>query len=407
MARKPFVVLDAEILSSSLWSEDKHVRLVWITLLVLCDTEGYVGASVPGIARAAGVTLDEAREAIELLQRPDPDSRTTANDGRRLEPAERGFRVLNFIEHLDRLSVERKNSRERVRRWREHGWKGNSKQIPEPRVGESCPCCCEQFKTPLKKYVVLDHDHKTGKGRAYVCQSCNRRIQLVEDGKRNDGYILEYLAKHRPVTETAGNVDVMDSCLGTSEQGTGTSDDEESTPPSPPPAGVLLEQLACPACQVRGALIRERPAAGRTSPGWHCWPKQGGCGAYFEITEPRILSRLTPRVRDSIRRLVDVPRSPEPVLPTPTEEAQAAEALAVWLPLMDALKDRVGVHPWATWIRPLRAIRLADKELVLEAPNSDFRAWVLANHVAHIRAVAAEAGLKVGLVLPGEVHSGS
>lgn len=115
MAKKPFVVLDAEILSSSVWSEAAHVRLVWITLLILCDTEGYVGAAIPGIARAAGVSLEEARDAMDRLQQPDPFSRTKASDGRRVEVVDRGFRVLNFLDHLDRLSSERKKARDRVR----------------------------------------------------------------------------------------------------------------------------------------------------------------------------------------------------------------------------------------------------------------------------------------------------
>lgn len=118
LAKKPFVILDAEILSSSVWSEAAHVRLVWITLLILCDTEGYVGASVPGIARAAGVSLDDAVDAMWRLQQPDPHSRTKACEGRRVEEVERGFRVLNFMEHLDRLSAERKKARDRVRRFR-------------------------------------------------------------------------------------------------------------------------------------------------------------------------------------------------------------------------------------------------------------------------------------------------
>jgi hypothetical protein len=119
LARKPFVVLDAEILSSSVWSEPAHVRLVWITLLILCDTEGNVGASIPGIASAAGVTVPEAENALEVLQAPDPYSRTKANDGRRLEVVDRGFRVLNYLEQLDRLSADRAKTRDRLRRWRE------------------------------------------------------------------------------------------------------------------------------------------------------------------------------------------------------------------------------------------------------------------------------------------------
>jgi hypothetical protein len=119
LARKPFVVIDSEILSSSVWSEAAHVKLVWLTLLILCDTEGYVGAAVPGIAHAAGVSLDQAREALALFMEPDPDSRTRKDEGRRLEVAERGFRILNFVEHLDRLSADRKRTRDRVRKFRE------------------------------------------------------------------------------------------------------------------------------------------------------------------------------------------------------------------------------------------------------------------------------------------------
>jgi hypothetical protein len=119
LARKPFVVIDAEILSSSVWSEAAHVKLVWLTLLILCDTEGYVGAAIPGIAHAAGVSLDQAREALALFMEPDPDSRTQKDEGRRLEVADRGFKILNFVEHLDRLSADRKRTRDRVRKFRE------------------------------------------------------------------------------------------------------------------------------------------------------------------------------------------------------------------------------------------------------------------------------------------------
>ena len=119
MARKPFVVIDAEILSSSIWSEAIHVRMVWFTMLVLCDTDGYVGASVPGIARAASVTLEQTEDALRILQAPDPHSRTKTDEGRRVREADRGFQILNFKDHLDRLSKERAKSRERMRRYRE------------------------------------------------------------------------------------------------------------------------------------------------------------------------------------------------------------------------------------------------------------------------------------------------
>lgn len=126
MARKPFVVIDAEILSSSIWSESATTKLVWLTLLILCDTDGYVGAALPGIAHAAGVTREECEEALAILQQPDPDSRTQSHDGRRLERVERGWLVLNFREHLDRLSRERAKSRDRVRKHRARRNAGNA-----------------------------------------------------------------------------------------------------------------------------------------------------------------------------------------------------------------------------------------------------------------------------------------
>lgn len=119
LARKPFVVIDAEILSSSVWSEAAHVRLVWLTLLILCDTEGNIGAAIPGIARAAGVSLEEAEEAMRRLQEPDQYSRTKDNDGRRIVQVERGWHILNFSDALARLSRERAKSRERVQRFRD------------------------------------------------------------------------------------------------------------------------------------------------------------------------------------------------------------------------------------------------------------------------------------------------
>jgi hypothetical protein len=117
--RKPFVVIDAEILNSSIWTETAATKLVWFTLLILCDTEGYVGAAVPGLARQAGVSVAECEAALQTFLSPDPHSRTKEHEGRRIEEAERGWRILNFQAVLDRMSSERTKARDRVRKHRE------------------------------------------------------------------------------------------------------------------------------------------------------------------------------------------------------------------------------------------------------------------------------------------------
>lgn len=206
MARKPFVVIDAEILNSSIWSESASTRMVWLTLLILCDTEGYVGAALPGLARAAGVSIDECAEALDKFLAPDPHSRTKDNDGRRIEVVDRGWRVLNFKSALDRLALDRKNARDRMRRWRAHGWKGKAETLKYPSVGDACPCCSKPFDTPLKLYVHLDHDHGTGMPRDYICVSCNTNVGMVENGRKLPSPAVEAYLRRHGVTVTSDSV---------------------------------------------------------------------------------------------------------------------------------------------------------------------------------------------------------
>ena len=112
--------LEKTILQSSIWDEPNHVRIVWITLLALQDKDGYVGASVPGIAHEARVSKDEAQHAIETLESPDPWSRDPDNEGRRIEKVDRGWLILNSkkIRGEDKEEKIRRQTRERVAKHR-------------------------------------------------------------------------------------------------------------------------------------------------------------------------------------------------------------------------------------------------------------------------------------------------
>jgi hypothetical protein len=82
-----YAKLFSSILRSSIWTEPLETKIVWITMLALADRHGYVGASIPGIASAAGVPLDKAAEAIAKFLAPDEWSRSkdfdVAGGGRR------------------------------------------------------------------------------------------------------------------------------------------------------------------------------------------------------------------------------------------------------------------------------------------------------------------------------------
>lgn len=115
-----YTKLWSDIVHSTIWREEAHVRLVWITMLAISDRNGYVGASLPGLADAARVSVDQCREALTRLSAPDPDSRTKEHEGRRLKDADGGWTILNYLYHREREAGERRRVqvREAVRRHR-------------------------------------------------------------------------------------------------------------------------------------------------------------------------------------------------------------------------------------------------------------------------------------------------
>lgn len=64
---------------------------------------------------------------------------------------------------------------------------------PRPKMGENftCPICQKSFTREFNGDVVLDHSHKTGEIRGWICNSCNTSI-----GKFNeDVNVLERAIK--------------------------------------------------------------------------------------------------------------------------------------------------------------------------------------------------------------------
>ena len=83
------------ILLSTVWDLSVHVKIVWITMLALKDCRHHVLASIPGLAKAAGVTREQCEEALDCFLSPDPDSRSKASEGRRLEEIDGGWLLIN------------------------------------------------------------------------------------------------------------------------------------------------------------------------------------------------------------------------------------------------------------------------------------------------------------------------
>jgi len=129
-----YTKLFGSILDSSIWQEDDRTRLVWITMLAMADHHGEIQASIPGVAKRAGVPLDAAEAAIRKLSSPDAYSRTPDNEGRRIAKIDGGWEVLNHAKYRFMASLEDRKERalERQRRRR------NKLQKPE---GENTTAC--------------------------------------------------------------------------------------------------------------------------------------------------------------------------------------------------------------------------------------------------------------------------
>ena len=137
-----FTKLSSNIVASSIWQESDHVRLVWITMLFMKDKNGEVKASIPGLAHLARVPLAAAEEAVNKFLAPDPYSRTSDHEGRRIEPIDGGWRILNHFKYRDMRNVEerREYKTQKQREYREQRSRGQC----GPRV-DNCGQCGPQW----------------------------------------------------------------------------------------------------------------------------------------------------------------------------------------------------------------------------------------------------------------------
>lgn len=121
-----FVKIYGDILDSSVWGEPLSVRVVWITLLAMADQSGLVKASSDGISRRANVPLKQTDQALIVLTSPDPRSKISDNEGRRVERVEGGYQILNYMHYRELRTEKQIADAERIRRKREEAKQRNA-----------------------------------------------------------------------------------------------------------------------------------------------------------------------------------------------------------------------------------------------------------------------------------------
>jgi len=101
-----FTKLFNSILDSTIWQEPNETRLLWITMLAMSDARGEVQASIPGLARRAGITIPECEAGLSTLMSPDKFSRSKEHEGRRVEVIDGGWALLNHGKYRALLSAD-------------------------------------------------------------------------------------------------------------------------------------------------------------------------------------------------------------------------------------------------------------------------------------------------------------
>jgi hypothetical protein len=135
---RTFTKLFSSITESTVWCEPDRTRLVWVCMLAMADRNGRVWASVPGLANRARVPVDDCRLALETFLAPDPDSRTPDFEGRRIEPIDGGWRLLNHEKYRairdEETTLEAKRNYINTRRAAERA----AKAVEQSRSGVGC-----------------------------------------------------------------------------------------------------------------------------------------------------------------------------------------------------------------------------------------------------------------------------
>jgi hypothetical protein len=72
----------------------------------MSDARGEVQASIPGLARRAGITIPECEAGLSVLDSPDRFSRSKEHEGRRIAGIDGGWELLNHSKYRALLSAD-------------------------------------------------------------------------------------------------------------------------------------------------------------------------------------------------------------------------------------------------------------------------------------------------------------
>jgi uncharacterized membrane protein YgcG len=111
-----FTKLDEDFFDSSLVDEGPIPVAIFVLLLSKAKADGIAHVAAPVVGNRLRLTPDQTAEGFRVLQAPDPNSRSLAHDGRRIERVDGGWLILNYQERRAKAHDESVREYERDRK---------------------------------------------------------------------------------------------------------------------------------------------------------------------------------------------------------------------------------------------------------------------------------------------------
>ncbi len=100
-------------------AENWQALITFQQMLVLCTPDGVVDLTPRCIARTTGIPIEHIEAGLEVLEAPDPESRSPNDEGRRIVRLDAhrnwGWRIVNFPAYRAIRNVEDKREADRAR----------------------------------------------------------------------------------------------------------------------------------------------------------------------------------------------------------------------------------------------------------------------------------------------------
>lgn len=110
-----YTKLFQSIITSTVWQESNDAKALWVTMLALKDSDQVCRATVPALAKLNNLTIEEAEAILTKFEQPDPYSRSSEFEGRRIERCDQGWLILNGQKYQERIVQDERREYKRLK----------------------------------------------------------------------------------------------------------------------------------------------------------------------------------------------------------------------------------------------------------------------------------------------------